>query len=314
MNMSKMLTQSQNQQAMFLLGLFAGAGKAISLSDGLDLYLKNHASIYIRGITNIKVYSKALMDCWGDVQLSEINQLAVAQLTRWLLDRDLKNSTVNRHLQFLKAFLNMMRTWGYNSPVIKIKLFPEDDTTRYFSREDIAKMLQSRMLTLPRYRHLKDFLVIDLQTGLRKQELLGLTWDKVDLDAGLIYLSADQTKSKKAQTVCVTPQLADYLRGMMNCSTGQYVIGGSRIGDIKRSFRSLMVKSGVYKPGYCIHTIRHTFASHLVMMGTDLKTIQGQLRHKSIKTTDRYAHLSTSHIQRELSKMSGLVISVEQPA
>jgi len=65
---------------------------------------------------------------------------------------------------------------------------------------------------------------------------------------------------------------------------------------IKNSFNTALRKAKTRDPTF--HDLRHTFASHIVMAGVDLRTVQALLGHKSIKTTMRYAHLSPSHTRK----------------
>ena len=116
------------------------------------------------------------------------------------------------------------------------------------------------------------------------------------------------TKSGEHQTVCISDVLREYLIELKSKAESEYVISehGHRIHELRKSFRNLLNTAGVYKPGYCIHTLRHTLASHLVMHGTDLTTIKDLLRHQSIQTTMRYTHLSQAHTRSELAKISML--------
>ncbi len=68
---------------------------------------------------------------------------------------------------------------------------------------------------------------------------------------------------------------------------------GERYGNIRKSFEGARKRVGIVD--FRFHDLRHTFASHLVMAGVDLKTVQELLGHKSFEMTLRYAHLSPEH-------------------
>jgi len=70
---------------------------------------------------------------------------------------------------------------------------------------------------------------------------------------------------------------------------------GERYDEVKRSFKSACRQAGI--ADFRFHDLRHTFASHLVMNGINLKTVQYFLGHKDIRMTLRYAHLSGEHLQ-----------------
>jgi site-specific recombinase XerD len=71
-------------------------------------------------------------------------------------------------------------------------------------------------------------------------------------------------------------------------------------------FRELQrtAKKAKIKKHVTVHMLRHTYASHLVMNGVDLRTVQELLGHSSIKTTQRYAHLAPDHLQDAIKKIS----------
>ena len=71
---------------------------------------------------------------------------------------------------------------------------------------------------------------------------------------------------------------------------------GSQIIDIKKGFKTALKKAGI--KDFRFHDLRHTFASHLIMAGVDLTTVKELMRHKGIKMTLRYAHLSPNHRKR----------------
>lgn len=68
--------------------------------------------------------------------------------------------------------------------------------------------------------------------------------------------------------------------------------------------RDFMVK--YYTDDFRFHDLRHTFASHLVMNGCDIRTVQQLMGHKDIKMTMRYSHLSKSHLQEAVERLDNL--------
>ena len=73
---------------------------------------------------------------------------------------------------------------------------------------------------------------------------------------------------------------------------------GERYGNVRKAFETARKRAGIVD--FRFHDLRHTFASHLVMAGIDLKTVQELLGHKSFEMTLRYAHLSPEHKKRAI--------------
>lgn len=79
--------------------------------------------------------------------------------------------------------------------------------------------------------------------------------------------------------------------------------------DIRTIFSRALRKAGI--KDFRFHDFRHTFVSHLVMQGVDLKTIQELLRHKTFSMTLRYSHLSPSHKKEAVNVMDKVIKSLD---
>ena len=159
--------------------------------------------------------------------------------------------------------------------------------------------------------YLKDFVVIALNTGMRKGEILSLRWSQIR--NGFIYL--EKMKSDEARQIPISSDLDRYLKGIRRRQhlTSQHVFSDERGGfirDIKIAFKSALSRAGItdFRP----HDLRHTFASHYLMRGGFLKRLKEVLGHKEIKTTMRYAHLSKEFVREEIQILNGLTTSVNK--
>jgi integrase len=158
--------------------------------------------------------------------------------------------------------------------------------------------------------YLRDFVVIALNTGMRKGEILSLKWSQIR--NGFIYL--DRTKTDEARQIPVNADLEEYLKSIRRRQqlTSQHVFSdghGGFIKDIKTAFRSALTRAGIndFRP----HDLRHTFASHYLMRGGSLKGLKQILGHKEIKMTMRYAHLSREFVKEEIQILNGLTTYVK---
>lgn len=144
--------------------------------------------------------------------------------------------------------------------------------------------------------HLRPIVETALLTGMRKEELLSLKWEQIN--HGLIHLS--KTKSGNPWHLPISGRLVEIFQQLrhQNHLKSPYVFcdgQGRRFNTVKRSFATACRKAEI--SDFRFHDLRHTFTSHLIMRGANLKTVQELLGHSDIKMTMRYAHLCPGHRQ-----------------
>jgi integrase len=170
---------------------------------------------------------------------------------------------------------------------------------RYLSEAEIERLLQE----CP--RHFRPIVETALHTGMRKGELIGLRWEQYR--DGLIHLK--ETKSGKGRKIPVNDRLAEILQELRrgNQLKSPFVFldaRGRQLIDVKSPFAGALRRAGIENCTF--HDLRHTFASHLVMSGVDLSTVQRLLGHASITMTMRYAHLAPGHLQDAVAVLNKL--------
>jgi integrase len=152
-----------------------------------------------------------------------------------------------------------------------------------------------------------------LHTGMRKGEILHLTWENVNLRERYIEL-VDQ-KNGERSTIPLNQTAIETLRAVPRRLGSKYVFPGKMPGkpffDLKRQFEKAVADAKL--EGVTFHILRHTCASHLVMAGVDLVTVKEIMRHKSIEMTMRYAHLSPEHKKSAIDALeTALIPKAEQ--
>ena len=207
-------------------------------------------------------------------------------------------AAINRPLALLRHLLRMAHEeWEVIEAVPRIRLEKErQGRLRWLTQAEITKLLDA--CTKSRNEELEACVVLDLNTGLRRGELLELTWERIDLSRGIIRL--ELTKSGRGREV---PLNAD--------SYGALVSLGPK--DEGRVFKMRYIKTA-YNHAVRVaklddvnfHTLRHTFASWAVMRGVSLKELQELLGHASLAMTMRYAHLAPEHLRTAVSRLEGL--------
>jgi integrase len=135
----------------------------------------------------------------------DLTALSPAVIRAYVDDRrrQVMNATINRELCVLSAAINYARReweWEIPNPVPGRKLREPEGRVRWLTREEANRLLEASARE-PQAPHLADFIRLALNTGCRKGELLRLEWTRVDLQAGLIRLEADHTKTLKRRSV-----------------------------------------------------------------------------------------------------------------
>ena len=135
---------------------------------------------------------------------------------------------------------------------------------------------------------------------MRRGEILNLKWPDVDLKNRII--TVQESKSGKTRTIPIDDTLFGTLRVLSSRLQRGYVFISPRTGnrwvDFKKQFHAAVNSAEV--EDFRFHDTRHTFASHLVMAGVDIKTVQELLGHTTLTMTMKYAHLAPDHRARAI--------------
>ena len=200
-------------------------------------------------------------------------------------------ATVNRELACLKNMFNKAIQWGKaaENPMRQVKLLKEDNRrTRYLEQPEIVKLIDSCSA------HLKPIVTVAVFTGMRKREILNLKWEDIDFNRGIVYLL--DTKNSEKREVLMNDIVSKAIAAVERKSDNPYVFlshTGKPYTEIRKSFSTALTRCGI--KCFRFHDLRHTYASQLVMMGVDIKTVQELMGHKTIEMTLRYSHLSPDH-------------------
>lgn len=272
-----------------------------------DEYLNLHSKLKKSYYTDEKIVN-SLKKRFGSLYLHEITSLAIEKLKSERI-KEVSPATVNRTLAVLKSMFNRAIAWGKakNNPCRLVKMFKENNQRlRFLEKEEINKLLDNCC------GHLKPIVIVALNTGMRKSEILGLKWHDVDFKRNIIHLY--DTKNGEKREVPMNEIVKRTLIGVPKNPDSPYIYcdnNAHNYGDIKKSFLTAVKKSGIIN--FHFHDLRHTFASHLVMAGVDLNTVRELLGHKSLEMTLRYSHLSPDHKKRAVDVLSRQMDTIWTP-
>ena len=224
------------------------------------------------------------------------------------LEKDAK--TKAHYLSVLNSFYNYMILIGHidYNPAAVIKM-PKIDKKlpNYLTIEEVDKLLNITCIKPLDYRN-KAMLELLYATGTRISELVNLKFNQLDLDDCVIRVLG---KGKKERIIPVADVALDNLKTYINdyrpfilkTKTSDYVFINkdgqpiSRVGFFK-IIKKLCLKSGI-KKNISPHTLRHSFATHLLNNGADLRIIQELLGHENLCTTEIYSHLGNKKLESD---------------
>jgi integrase/recombinase XerD len=180
------------------------------------------------------------------------------------------------------------------------------------SRDEVMRLFQA--VTDPRYRLL---LQTAYAAGLRVSEVVALHVTDIDSQRMLLHIRC--AKGHKDRLVPLSALLLEQLRDYWRRYRPQrWLFPGQRpdsplsIGQVQRICRQALRAAGIAKKA-SMHTLRHSYATHLLENGTDLATLQKLLGHNQLSTTLRYTHIQQPHLQQVRSPLDTLPGRVPLP-
>ena len=231
---------------------------------------------------------------FGRMKIGDINAGDIQKLYNEIASRR-THSTARRYMTLLRLIFNKAKVWGDfigENPCSGVKLGREaNHRIRYLTSPEIETLLGAAN---PR---LWPVVAIALLTGMRRGEILGLTWENVDLNHGRLYIL--QSKSGLPRELPISPKLAGVLHGIGPKAKGPIV--DLPVIMLRRLFSEALRGSRI--ASFRFHDLRHTFASHYVMAGGDLLTLSRILGHTTTAMTQRYAHLASDYLAAKVAAM-----------
>lgn len=264
-------------------------------------YSNHSVTAYAKDLSELAIYvdSEKIED-----NIEKVDFFVLRGFIAGLYDRNLSKSTIERKISTLKSFFKFLYKRGIlqDNPARMLK-FPKKEKylPSVFNIDDILTLLELPDKTTPAGR--RDALILELLygTGVRVSELVGLDKNSVDLRNLRILVKG---KGKKERIIPIAPELAEMIKNYYSVmyeivadnrlvETDALIINrlGTRMTDrtVRRVVENYLKQAGL-PLDYSPHSFRHTFATHLLEGGADLRSIQELLGHESLSTTQRYTH------------------------
>jgi integrase/recombinase XerC len=290
--------------------------------------LEKHIEAFLESLRNRAVSEHTLLNYGLDIRefqafvkshkatVESIDHLFIRDFLNHLYERKLQKSSVARKLACLRTFFKFLvkdkRRESNPAELISSPRLPKK-LPSYLGEEEAAAVVE--MPNGTSMQSLRDRAILELlyASGLRVRELVGLNDDHLDLPQHLVRVLG---KGKKERIVPFGAHAAEalekYLFERDRTGITQVEIRGRPVFVSVRGHRldardvqRLVEKTRALLPSgrrLTAHTLRHSFATHLLERGADLRAIQELLGHASLSTTQKYTHVSLEHLRAEYDK------------
>ncbi len=225
------------------------------------------------------------------------------------LTKDRKKSSIGRKLAALKGFFRyLLATHQIGKDPLVLINSPKQDKPlpKFLSVDDVFQLLGGIKIQTPLDVRDRAVLEVFYSTGIRVSELVGLNWSDVEFELGIVRVFG---KGSKERIVPVGKMALDALRDHsievrkkwnLPCKGENPVFLNNRGGRITTRSVARLLEKHLRQAGIAVkvspHGLRHTFATHLLNSGADLRVIQEMLGHASLSTTQRYTHLNLDQL------------------
>jgi integrase len=260
------------------------------LSDLVDVWYELHGAT----LKDPYRYSRtmAIAQALGNPVASSFTALDFGRYRTQRL-KDCTPSTVNHEHRYLKAVFNeliRLGVWHEVNPLAKLRQLKVDETERAFLTLDECRLVLQECAASTN-SHTLPVAQLCLATGARWDEAESLS--RPHVANGQVRFVG--TKNGKSRSVPIPAELERLI-----LSRG-YPGNGKLFSSCRSAFRKAYERTGLDTPGQMTHILRHTFASHYMMQGGNIVTLQRILGHGDIKMTMRYSHLAPDHFASALS-------------
>ncbi|MFV0321703.1 MAG: tyrosine-type recombinase/integrase [Alphaproteobacteria bacterium] len=301
-----------------------------------QLYVKSHHKDAYNTIQRLKHFEKE----WGDLPLDKITTKHIEDYRQKRIKQGLTHATINRDLNILKGLFSRGIEWGAiaDTPFRRLKNLRVDKkgNTRFLSKEEeqaLRGALRERdrlkrekrassdkwhldrgyELHTARYEdyayvdYLEPMVLVALNTGMRRGELLSLTWQDIDLKQNIISLKGKNTKSAQSRNIPMNDEVKDIITKLHDegVTAGDYLfthpLTGKPMKEIGKAWREVVKQAGI--EGFRFHDLRHTFASNLARHNQSPYTLQSLLGHSSLEMVQRYAHIGDDTLQDAVNSL-----------
>ncbi len=293
------------------------------IMDYIDSFLGYLKVEKISSPVTIYDYNKELQRFSGfliENNVSDIDSIGIRIIRKYFYhakdSRNLAPSSVSKIIAIIKSFFNYLEEDEIilKNPSRKVKV-PKKvcKIPSVMSKHEVDLIIRSVDFTPLRYRKNanRDKLILTLlyYTGVRRNELLNLSWTDLNLSKSTIIIRSG--KGNKDRLIPIHKTLLElldrYLEERLPLTDDALIIGEQGRRMCKCCFVDILNRylaiSGLKKKGYSAHSFRHSFATHLIESGADLFKVQSLLGHATLETTKIYINFNSTQMAKAVNRL-----------
>lgn len=260
-------------------------------------------------INSYRIDLEKFLDYNKDKNINDISNEDIKEYVKWLKKNKLNEKSISRNISCLKSFYKFLviEKFVKNNPsdsVIMPKI--KKSLPNILTEEEVLKLLDVKLNDNFSYRN-KAMIELMYATGLRVSELVNLKLQDIDLNQDIIRTFG---KGSKERIIPIGDYAIEYLKkyineyrpSMLKKNNSEYLFLNNHGNKMTRQgffkiIKKIAKENGINKE-LSPHTLRHSFASHLLKYGADLRTIQELLGHSDISTTQIYTHVTNEELKK----------------
>lgn len=267
------------------------------------------------------IYRVHLKEVFGDKRLNQITRQQIQEFHTKLKGTGRAAATCNHTVKLLKHSLNLAIDWDMleKNPASRVPLFLEDNKVEnILDREQLEKLLT--ILRTDSNRPVCLILLLLLSTGARLNEGLSAKWEHINRKHRVWRIPASNSKSKRMRLIPLNNSAMEVLSQLDTEGVYEHLfVNKQRSKKLKKEapyttitkvWDRIRKEAGI--PHFRIHDSRHLFCSWLVSSGVPIYSVMSLAGHADVKTTQRYAHLSTKALQDASASASVIIQSAMQ--
>lgn len=271
-------------------------------------YLEIEKNASPHTIVNYHIDLRTFRDFLGDTVLEKVDAITARRFLAHLRQREYAKRTIARKLASLRSFFKFLSREGYlKSNPLSATSSPKLDKKLplFLDINQVTQLIESPRTT--ELLGLRDRAILETlySTGIRVSELVSLDIERIDFIGGVVKVYG---KGKKERITPIGERalraIRDYLAKRPSKSKAVFLSKrGRRLkdSDIRRLLDKYIRKLSL-KENVSPHTLRHSFATHLLDKGADLRSVQELLGHMNLSTTQIYTHVTTERLKSVYEK------------